>query len=46
MKSENKRRKALSEKQITAHDALAYVEPIIFEYQKQLMEGPEDDKCW
>ncbi|MBQ4123588.1 hypothetical protein IJD44_07725 [bacterium] len=42
MKSENKRRKALGEKQITAHDALAHVEPIIFEYQKQVMRGAED----
>lgn len=44
MESENKRRKKTSEKKITAHDALAHVEPIIFEYQKQVMRGAEDEQ--
>lgn len=39
MESENKRLKRTGEKEITEYDALAHVEPIIFEYQKQVMKG-------
>lgn len=39
MKSENERRKRIGVKKTNKTEALGYVEPIIFEYQKKIMRG-------